>query len=498
MNIHKSTIVTAIGCLGLLITGCSDWLDYTPNDKQTHEQQFSTPIGFYTTVNGVYNLLSSNSLYGYNLSYGPIDIMGNCYNVNSTNTSLSEFNTATYGGDNAASTFQAIWQTAYNTILNTNLILEAIQNYPGVLTDEDASLIEGEMLAIRAFIHLDLVRLFGESIAYGPDELSVPYADTSDIIRRERLTTKDIIYNKIIPDLTRAQALLKEVDPVLTEGVLNTNVDGSSNWTRYRQLRMNYYATTLVKARAYIWMEDFENALAEAVKITDDAHAQSIFPWVEPSRLLANNTNPDRIFSTECLFGLYNDKLSDIFDFTFAGSLDPSVVLAPVNNYDALLFPNAGDYRRQSQWGASASLTSNVDFIKYKGFKANSAKPEFWASFFGLMRISEAYLIAAECHQHSNDIAAAARYLNELKAARGIEPIDITTPSRVVAKEIILEYCRDMRGEGQIYFLHKRNWQTFTRASGNSDLDGSGLCATRDTPTAVARYSVPIPAVEKY
>ncbi|NBJ08922.1 RagB/SusD family nutrient uptake outer membrane protein [Duncaniella freteri] len=498
MNLHKSIIITAIGCLGAAVSGCSDWLDYTPSDKQTHEQQFSTPAGFHTSVNGVYNLMCTPSLYGYNLSYGPLDIMGNCYNVNATNTSLIEFNTATYTGDKASETFETIWSSAYNAILNTNLILEALDQYPGVLTANDEKLIRGEMLAMRAFLHLDLVRLFGQSIAYGPDELAVPYADTSDIIRRERLTTKDIIYNKIIPDLTNAQSLLKEVDPVLTEGVLNTNIDGTSNWSRYRQLRMNYYAATLVKARAYIWMEDFDNAMAEAVKITDDPHALSIFPWVEPSRLLANNTNPDRIFSTECLFGFYNDKLSEIFDYTFNGSLDTSAVLHPVNNYDALLFPNMGDYRRQSQWGSSVSILSNVDFIKYKGFKANVKNPEFWASFFGLIRISEAFLIAAECHQHNGDIPGAIRYLNPLKTARGIATLDENTSRSQVLKEIKLEYCRDMRGEGQIYFLHKRNWQTFTSASGNSDLDGSGQCSRSDTPSAVARYSVPIPASENF
>lgn len=498
MKTFKHITAISIICAGLFTTACSDWLDYTPADKQTFDQQFSTADGFHTSVNGIYNLISGQSLYGYNLSYGPIDIMGNCYNVNSTNTSLTEFNTATYSGSYASSTFLSIWTDAYNAILNINLVLQALETNSDVLLPDDATLIKGEMLALRGFLHLDLARLFGESIAYGPDELAIPYADSPEIIRRERLPLKTIIYDKIIPDLEEAQSLLKESDPILTEGVLNSSVDDISNWGRYRQLRMNYYAATLVKARAYIWVEDFENALTEALKITDDPHAQAIFPWVEPSRLLANNTNPDRIFSTECLFGFYNGNISDIFDYRFAGSLDASVVLAPVNNYDALLFPNVGDYRRQSQWGASASVTSNLDFIKYKGFKANSTNPEFWASFFGIMRISEAYLIVAESLLNTKNVASALKYINPLLEARGVPLLKIPCTAAKARKEIILEYCRDMRGEGQIYFLHKRNWQTFTRASGNSDLDGSGKCATMDTPAATNRYSVPIPSAENF
>lgn len=498
MKIYKSLIVAASVSLGFALAGCSDWLDYTPADKQSFDQQFSSEAGFHTSVNGIYSLISNKNLYGYNLSYGPIDIMGNCYNINATNTSLTEFNTASYSGTYASTAFANIWSSAYNAILNINLLLEAIDSNPGVLAPDDAKLIRGEMLAMRAFLHLDLVRLFGESIAYGPEVLTVPYADSSEIIRRDRLTLKSIIYDKIIPDLENAQALLKDVDPVLTDGVLNSSAEDTSNWGRYRQLRMNYYAATLVKARAYIWVEDFPNALAEAVKIADDPQAKTAFPWVEPSRLLSNNTNPDRVFSTECLFGFHTDKMSDIFDYSFAGTLDQSIVMSPVKDYDSKLFPDVGDYRRLSQWSASASLLTNLDFIKYKGFKANSQSPEFWASFFGLMRTSEAYLIAAECHANAGDILSALGYINTVRDARGLPGLDDTATRARVQKEVKLEYCRDLRGEGQIYFLHKRNWQTFTSASGNSDLDGSGKCTSRDTPTAVARYSVPIPAAENY
>ena len=63
----------------LVLSGCSDWLDYTPKDKTTAEQQFSTRAGFYTAVNGVYNRLASTTLYGNTLSYGAIDLMGQRY-----------------------------------------------------------------------------------------------------------------------------------------------------------------------------------------------------------------------------------------------------------------------------------------------------------------------------------------------------------------------------------------------------------------------------------
>ena len=47
---------------------------------------------------------------------------------------------------------------------------------------------------------------------------------------------------------------------------------------RYRQLRLNYYATVLLTARAYLWGGDYGNALTEARKLTDDPQVREFFP----------------------------------------------------------------------------------------------------------------------------------------------------------------------------------------------------------------------------
>ena len=68
---------------------------------------------------------------------------------------------------------------------------------------------------------------------------------------------------------------------------------------RYRQLRLNYYATVLLTARAYLWGGDYGNALTEARKLTDDPQVREFFPVVESGKLLGNSSDPDRMFSTE-------------------------------------------------------------------------------------------------------------------------------------------------------------------------------------------------------
>lgn len=498
MKLYKIYSAVALLALGLASTGCSDWLDYTPKDKQTYDQHFSTPDGFHTTVNGVYNSIFSTNLYGRNLSYGAIDAMGACYAVTTSNVSMNELASGTWTGTYASSILGSIWSSAYTAVLNANVVLDALEEYPDVLTATDSKTIKAEMIALRAMLHFDLVRIFGPIPSSSPQGLTVPFANSTEIVKRDRMPLDEIMTQHIIPDLTVAQELLKDVDPILTDGVLNTDGGDAGNWERYRQLRLNYYAVTLLKARAYMWIGDYENALTQAKIITDSDEAQTTFPWVNPTTILGGPARPDRIFSTECLFGFYNSELKNVYDNNFAGSLEISVLLQPRNGYISILFPNEADYRRQSQWTTSVSGTSDFDFAKYRSFTPTTNNPEFWATFYGLMRKGEAYLIKAECLMQSGNLPDAIDCLNEFRSHRGENEMDISTSSNNLAKEIKFEYLREFRGEGQIYFNHKRNNQAFGAYSsgGVYDFDASGKSSFTDSPSKSIRYNVPIPAAE--
>lgn len=512
MKLYKSFIKAAVVVVtGAMVTACSDWLDYTPKDKQTYNQQFSSVKGFHSALNGVYTAMCSSSLYGYSMSYGPLDIMGNLYKIAERNQGFYELLTASYTSSNAAATLNSMWVSAYHNILNINVLLKALDDYPDVLDSDDATMIRGELLALRAYLHLDMTRLFGPSYNYGDkgEGLAVPFAGEAKIIKRDRLTANQILTEHIIPDLEEAQRLLKDVDPVLEGDVLDSDADEddeNGNWMRYRNLRINYYAVTLLKARAYIWMCDYTNALAEARKITDDNQVETIFPWVNPSRLLANNTNPDRIFSTECLYGFYRSDIGNIYKNTFAGSLDAANTLQPAIGKLAMLFKNSSDYRRQALWTASTGLNSDYEFIKYKSFTpTDSENPEFYATYFGLLRKSEAYLIAAESAAKLGEVSIATGYLNTFRSARGETRMPPRVTADDVTKEIRYEYVREFRGEGQIFFNHKRNMEGFGSGDGietfqESPFDQSGLNIGNmaSKPAATVRYFPPIPASETY
>lgn len=503
MRITKYIASAAVAFAGICGTSCSSWLDYTPKDKQTYEQLFSTVSGFHTTVTGIYNQVTGSSLYGKNLSYGAIDILGLCYAVSSRNESVYEICSASFSGSHASSTFSSVWSSAYNAILNINLVLEALDEFPDTLDPDDAKLIKAEMLALRAYLHFDLVRIYGPVYSLNPSGLSVPFADSSEIKKRDRMPADQILTEKILPDVKTAMELLAEVDPVVKYGVRNESGEGS-NWWNYRQLRFNYYATVLLAARIHMWMGNDQEALTEALKITGSPKVAEFFPWVVANDLLSNSINPDRMFSTECLFGFYRKDIENIFLGSFTGTIDPIYVLQPRNGYVSTLFSgnaSSADYRRQSQWAVSSSAGgSDYDFIKYKSFTADKTTPEFWASFYGLMRISEAYYIAAEVYNNMGDRKTAGEYLTTVLKARGNGKIDTEFMTHgQVQDAVIMEYLREMRGEGQIFFLHKRHNQSFGSSQGGKpSFDASGYSVNNDTPEVSVRYNVPIPSGETY
>lgn len=495
--INKAALLF-IGALAL--TSCSDWLDYEPKDKQTEEQQFATRAGFYSAVNGTYNMLASNSLYGKNLSWGAVDLLSKRYQVATSNTSSSCW-AKTYPDftdPSAQSVLESVWTSTYNAILNANLIIDNVDKNGSVLTETDKALIKGDMLAMRAMLHLDLLRLFGlEPVTNTAIETPIiPYNDKPTAEVYEKLSAKDVVA-KVVKDLNDAEILLS-VDPVIKEGRLSTaDENATDNYQRYRQLRVNYYAIAVLKARAYMWIGDYTNALAEAKKITDDANVKEKFPWVDSSKLLGNQVNPDRVFSTEVLFGIYNRDRADIFTYNFdaQGLNYGASFLGPRANYiKNYLFKSdqQGDYRYQSQWIDDAGYDV---LTKFKAISYSASNPPFYAFLMPLVRISEAYYIAAECLRKTNK-AKAVEYLNVVKKNRGTILLDETnvTDAGIMA-ELGYEYIREFIAEGQVLYFFKRAnaWKYGANVVLNSEYNGASAAMIyfRDSET-----TPPVPASE--
>ena len=492
MKVKNFFSILVLACATMVTSSCNDWLDYSPKDKTTEDQQFSTRAGFYTAVNGVYNKIASSSLYGNNLSFGAIDLMSQRYEAGSDATKAKYLWTYfRYTDATLQSSINSIWQEAYQTILNANVVLEGVDNQKGVLPESDKNLIKGDLLGLRAFLHFDLLRLFGTVYSRDSETKVIPYNDTTEPKAHELLSSKDIVENHILPDLNAAEECLKAADPVTKTGVADTANTNGDNYRNYRQFRLNYYAIALLKARVYQWIGDTDHALEEAQKITDSEDAKKFFPFVNPDKLLGNNYDPDRIFSSEVLFGIYNSERSNIYkNYYDAANLSSTNLYRSYAGYIEKVFTNQADYRYQSQWERSGS---NYNFAKFKEITYNLNDAPTKATMMPLMRISEAYYIAADCEMKKGDKQKAFDYLNTMLKHRGVtELVPEQTSTTDFNNELKMEYIREFWGEGQIFFLFKRTYSSIgDKFNGNTSDSWSSVY-----PSA-SRYVLPMPSSEK-
>ena len=258
MNMKFNNKIKTFFCAGLLAastTSCADWLDVKMEDQIMDNMLYAEAAGFKVALNGIY--LDMIGLYGSDLSAGKIDVMAQYYNVTENyNHTYKIFPGYKFDDGEYESFTDNVWTKAYRLIANVNVLLEHCDEENSALNPDLYPIIKGEALALRAMFHFDMLRLFGPiySEATASKEC-IPYQLSSSKEIQPLLPASKVL-EYVITDLNEASTLLKEADPIITEGIRNSlqNDNGLDNdYLNYRQIRMNYYAVQALLARAYAW-----------------------------------------------------------------------------------------------------------------------------------------------------------------------------------------------------------------------------------------------------
>ena len=64
----------------VLLAGCNKWLDIEPKDQASDDKVFKDYVGFRNALNGIYEMLSKQSLYGREMSWGFASALAQTYN----------------------------------------------------------------------------------------------------------------------------------------------------------------------------------------------------------------------------------------------------------------------------------------------------------------------------------------------------------------------------------------------------------------------------------
>ena len=214
---------------------------------------------------------------------------------------------------------------------------------------------------------------------------------------------------------------------------------------------LNYYAALGLKARIALYAQNKTMAYEAAHEVILAQQEKGLFPWVKLEDITTTVVNlRDRTFSSEHLFAFNATKLEDYIKTYFREISTPLTErLRPDELYEA------DDYRvnlYETYSGFTDVLTKfwqmDREYVSGQGYV--SPKRDRMPA----IRIAEMYYIAAEALKDT-DMPAALGLLNTLRIHRGLTEVKNLSKEEL-QQELEREYYREMIGEGQVFFYHKR------------------------------------------
>jgi hypothetical protein len=445
-------------CLSiLLLASCSKWLDVKPESQVSAEQLFSTQAGFEEALNGIYTRCSQPGQYGDELTFGFPDVLAQNYSVPAQDyQEYLQTSIYNYGDIDFVSRKDTVWSGLYNGIANCNLILANIENGKKFLSAVDYGIIKGEALAMRGYLHLDLLRMFAPSYASNPDAPAIPYITYfSDKVTS--LSTVSGALSLIIKDLDSSKDLLKPVDPILSSSYVvgypsdptNTEQSNASLFLQSRRTRLNYYAVCGTLARACLYANDKTDALSNALEVINSGK----FPWTNQSDFISPNPQTiDRVLYKELLFCWYIPSMKLTLQKRFTDVTGSYISGGGGNN----LYQTGGvggTDLRYKEWFQPISdpSGSRLDLIKY----SRDADTNLVPIVAPALQLSEMYYIAAEC-SYDTDPAGAMAYVDAVRHNRGITQPMTAAGKQDFMNQLVQEARKEFYGEGQIFYMYKR------------------------------------------
>lgn len=455
----KMNQIYQIIILPALIVGlgsCKKWLDVNPKTEIRENSLLRDEAGFKDAVTGVYQLLGSSSLYGQQMTMGFMDAMAQRYNVSSSTHVFYQAARFNYTDAAVKNYHKAFWSDLYAAIANINNVITQIDPMQPAFSGNNFNQLKGEALALRAFMHFDLLRMFGESPAVDKDKPAIPYVTGFDVSVYPLLTV-DQIMDSCLKDLSTAEQLLS-ADKTIRE------IYNEEPFLSYTRNHFNYWAVKGLQARILLYQGDKAGALAAAMAVIDNQEAY--FPFVKATEAAASN-NRDRLYVREHLFSLsvYNlKKYTEAYTKTSAVGGTPPLVHTN-SNINSLFETSAG---------GSSDIRFVYQFVLYAGgygtskywqddIAANNANLDYLRNAVPLIRLSEMYYIAAECSPATEE---GVTFLNVIRSHRGLGDLTLSISAENLEKEILKEYKKELYAEGQLFFYFKR--KNATRVDGST------------------------------
>lgn len=432
-----------------LTTACNDWLDVEPKSQIKEEAHFDREGGYADQLTGIYTAMTEREMYGLNMGIGFVEVLSHSYDIN-PNSEWRYVNEFDYREQTAESTIRAIWSKTYNCIANANVLIRNIEKADAnMFTSQNYHYYRGQAYGLRGFLHFELMRLFACAPSMDGKAKGVPYVTeySTEVVGQKSV---EETMQLVIGDLLKAHE-------ELAYDTLNAEDYHGSPYYRLPRNYFNYYACALTLAKAYLWLGDTQNALKYANELIEHYKSHEMSPsfsWIHYTAMQTSNRNElDMTFSNEHVFRLTINDWEDIGNYYFTkqggiNALTPSEATAQSIYEVDLGYGN--DYRYLKGFEQDGEKRYMAKLWYLAGSTFNNMYP--------LLRMSEAWYIAAECLKNS-DTKRAIGLLNEVRENRNLSlyPLAETLSAEQLQEEIFKEYRKEFVGEhGELFFYYKR------------------------------------------
>lgn len=437
--------IFAIIFAAVMLYSCSnDWLNTEPASGINADGAIGNYIDLLNARTGMYDGLQGTSnkstYYGARMIYYG-DVRGDDMQAQKAGNRSSALYQMDYNADNAPN----MWNVPYEVLRRSNRVIEAIdEDKISDGTQADINKIYAEALVVRALVHFDLVRVYGQTYtADNGASLGVPVM-TKPLAATElptRNTVKEV-YDQVIADLTTAIGN-NALPTTKTPGYINA-------WT----------AKSLL-SRVYLYMGNNTSALTLAEDVISNspyelwANEEYVEAWSKGAPAHSNemifeiiNASTDDWTDREGIAYLYNEKgyadaiaTKSFIDLIMTDPDDARIqVLVPATTTDFI-----------AEYGEDPVFVN-----KYPA----DATGEMRLNNVPLIRLSEVYLIAAEAAVKLENDDKAAEYLSAI--AQRANP-DAEELVGVTLERVLEERSKELIGEGHRFFDAMRNNLTITR-----------------------------------
>lgn len=457
-----------------LLGGCEGYLDVNPKSEVTDKKLFSTAEGCEDAIYGIYaemgNFANRNSLFSMMLSFKYPELMIGNFTVDS-NDNTAYLVQRQWKQTNAVTAAENIWIAGYKVIGHVNKALMHI--LPKSDTEyRHVKLYKGELLALRAFLHFEMARLFAVSFASGDAAAkakAIPYV-TKYGIEVTPYSSLDKVFEQIVKDLTDAEGYLAEDESLVTAARTNA-ADGFSSC---RITHFNLYAVQALLARAYWTMGKLDLAADYAEKVIDSGK----FPLMTTAEAW-NAVEAGTLNMQETICGLYSLPYTSNF-YTYHINSGANIELSDEYR-EVYATDEAGSDKRYSTW----FNTATGQCIKHlnKMYASGESSPTYSGNSIpglSLIRIPEMYYIVAEANL-TTDPGKAMKYLDAVVTSRDLTSFE-EREGKITADNIFNERRKEFYADGEDFFNMKRLQKDI-------ELTGAGSFSGTDDAT----YTIPIP-----